>query len=198
MLPILIAMVIVPILFIFGGGGLHQIPEGYVGIYYRGGAIQSGYTEPGWHTLIPLLDSYEIIQVTLQTDKVRNVPCGTSGGVNVVFEQIEVVNRLRKDMAQETVKNFTSDYDKIWIFDKIHHEINQFCTKHTLQQVFIDDFDSLDESLAEALTEGARKWAPGIEIISIRVTKPKIPENLMKNYEQIEAQKTALQIAQQT
>ena len=76
------------------------------------------------------------------------------------------------------------------------HEINQFCTKHTLQQVFIDDFDSLDESLAEALTEGARKWAPGIEIISIRVTKPKIPENLMKNYEQIEAQKTALQIAQ--
>lgn len=35
-------------------------------------------------------------------------------------------------------------------------------------------------------------------MISIRVTKPKIPDNLMKNYEQIEAQKTALQIAVQT
>jgi len=53
--------------------------------------------------------------------------------------------------------------------------------------VFIDKFDSLDEQLAEALQSGAAKWAPGIEIISIRVTKPKIPENLMKNYEQIEA-----------
>jgi len=78
------------------------------------------------------------------------------------------------------------------------HEINQFCSKHTLQEVFIDHFDSLDEQLAEALTIGASKWAPGIEIISLRVTKPKIPDNLMKNYEQIEAQKTALQIAIQT
>lgn len=136
--------------------------------------------------------------MTLQTDKVNNVPCGTSGGVNVIFEQIEVVNRLRKDLAQETVKNYTVNYDKVWIFDKIHHEINQFCSKHTLQEVFIDHFDSLDEQLAEALTIGASKWAPGIEIISLRVTKPKIPDNLMKNYEQIEAQKTALQIAIQT
>lgn len=67
-----------------------------------------------------------------------------------------------------------------------------------MQAVFIDHFDALDENLNDALTEGASKWAPGIEIISIRVTKPKIPDNLMRNYEQIEAQKTALQIAQQT
>lgn len=64
--------------------------------------------------------------------------------------------------------------------------------------MFIDNFDTLDENLVEALSEGAARWAPGIEIISIRVTKPMIPDNLMKNYEQIEAQKTALQIAQQT
>lgn len=148
--------------------------------------------------MLPALDSYEVVQVTLQTDKVNNVPCGTSGGVNVIFEQIEVVNRLKKELAQETVKNYTSNYDKVWIFDKIHHEINQFCSKHTLQEVFIDHFDSLDEQLAEALQDGSNRWAPGIEIISIRVTKPKIPANLMQNYEQIEAQKTALQIARQT
>lgn len=103
-----------------------------------------------------------------------------------------MVNRLRKELAQETVKNYTVNYDKVWIFDKIHHEINQFCSKHTLQEVYIDQFDTLDEKLAEALTEGAVKWAPGIEVISIRVTKPRIPDNLLKNYEHIEAQKTAL------
>lgn len=101
--------------------------------------------------MYPMIDSVEAVQVTLQTDKVNNVPCGTSGGVNVMFEQIEVVNRLRKDLAQETVKNYTVLYDKVWIFDKIHHEINQFCSKHTLQEVFIDHFDSLDEQLADAL-----------------------------------------------
>ena len=44
--------------------------------------------------------------------------------------------------------------------------------------------------LVEALQKDCDKWAPGIEIISIRVTKPVIPQSLMKNYEAIEAQKT--------
>jgi hypothetical protein len=70
------------------------------------------------------------------------------------------------------------------------HEINQFCSKHTLQEVFIDKFDSLDEQLASALQTDCDRWAPGIEIIAIRVTKPRIPESLLKNYEKIEAAKT--------
>lgn len=47
------------------------------------------------------------------------------------------------------------------------HEINQFCSKHTLQEVFIDKFDALDEQLANALQHDCDKWAPGIEIIAI-------------------------------
>jgi hypothetical protein len=43
------------------------------------------------------------------------------------------------------------------------HEINQFCSKHSLQEVYITKFDSLDESLISALQEGVNKWAPGIE-----------------------------------
>lgn len=55
----------------------------------------------------------------MQTDKVNNVPCGTSGGVQIMFDAIEVVNRLKKNLAQQTVKNYTVNYDKTWIFDKI-------------------------------------------------------------------------------
>ena len=40
------------------------------------------------------------------------------------FEKIEVVNRLKKEYVIETVRNYSSEYDKIWIYDKIHHEIN--------------------------------------------------------------------------
>ena len=43
----------------------------------------------------------------------------------------------------------------------------------------------------------AQKWAPGIEIISIRVTKPTIPKQLEQNYIEIEKQKTQLSIAKQ-
>jgi len=77
------------------------------------------------------------------------------------------------------------------------HEVNQFCSKSTLQQVFIDDFDTLDEQLVKKLQSDCNEWAPGIEIIAIRVTKPRIPGHLMANYEQIEAQSTQLQIATQ-
>lgn len=70
------------------------------------------------------------------------------------------------------------------------HEINQFCSKHTLQDVFIDKFDMLDEQLSSALQNDLNKWAPGIEIIAIRVTKPRIPDSLLKNYEKIENSKT--------
>lgn len=73
---------------------------------------------------MPLLTQYQSVQVTVQTDKVNNVPCGTKGGVMIKFDQIEVVNRLNKDDVYDTVKNYTVNYDKTWIFDKIHHEVN--------------------------------------------------------------------------
>ncbi len=34
------------------------------------------------------------VQTTLQTDEVKNVPCGTSGGVMIYFDRVEVVNIL--------------------------------------------------------------------------------------------------------
>ena len=38
------------------------------------------------------------------------------------------------------VKNYTVDYDRPLIFNKVHHEVNQFCSSHTLQEVYIDLF----------------------------------------------------------
>ena len=146
---------------------------------------------------MPVMTSYDTVQVTVQTDQVSDVPCGTQGGVVIHFERIEVVNRLTKDLAWETVKNYTVNYDKTWIYDKIHHEINQFCSRHTLHEVYIDQFDQLDEHLQEVLQDNARKWAPGIEIISIRVTKPTIPKQLEQNYVEIEKSKTQLAITKQ-
>ena len=63
---------------------------------------------------------------------------------------------LNKSSALKTVKQYGVNYDKIWIFDKIHHEINQFCSKHTMRDVYIDKFEMLDEvqPLPISRTEG--------------------------------------------
>lgn len=113
------------------------------------------------------------------------------------FERIEVVNRLHQDKVWDTVAKFTADYDKPLIFDKVHHELNQFCSSHTLQEVYVDKFDQIDETLVTALQNSITQLAPGLEVMAVRVTKPKIPEQIFRAYEEMEAEKTKLLIAQQ-
>ncbi|XP_078156138.1 uncharacterized protein LOC144551910 isoform X2 [Carex rostrata] len=174
---------------------VHQVPEGHVGAYWRGGALMKKLTDPGFHLMIPLITKYEPIQVTIQTDQVRDIPCGTKGGVMITFDKIEVVNRLRKDYVYETLLEYGVHYDKTWIYDKIHHEINQFCSSHTLQQVYIDMFDLIDEQMKDAIQKGCSEYAPGIEIIGVRVTKPNIPASIKRNFEQMEEERTKKKIA---
>ncbi|XP_076906370.1 uncharacterized protein LOC143562468 [Bidens hawaiensis] len=169
---------------------LHQVPEGHVGVYWIGGALQKTTTTPGFHLKLPLITHYEPVQVTLQTDLVRDIPCGTKGGVLINFDRIEVVNRLKKESVYETLLNYGVEYDHTWIYDKIHHEINQFCSVHSLQDVYIDKFDQIDETMKEALQADCTRYAPGIEIINVRVTKPSIPESVRRNFEQMEEERT--------
>lgn len=173
----------------------HRVEEGHVAVYYRGGALLPHTSDPGLHLLLPFITTYKTVQVTLQTDEVRDVPCGTSGGVMVTFDRIEVVNILNKNSVYDVVKNFTVDYDKPLIFDKVHHELNQFCSRHTLHEVYIDLFDQIDENLKSALQEELNILAPGLKIHGIRLTKPIIPPAILKSYELMEVEKTKLSIA---
>lgn len=193
MLPVLLVAIF--ILIVGVSDSVHTVKEGHVGVYWRGGRLLDFTTGPGWHYKVPLLDSVEEVQTTMQTDSVTEIPCGTSGGVVILFDRIEVVNRLKASHVLRTVKDYGVHYDKMWIFDKIHHEINQFCSKHTLREVFIDLFDTLDENLMLALQEDCNKHETGIDIINVRVTKPRIPESVRKSYEAIEAEKAALFLA---
>merc|ERR1719193_1284257 len=147
--------------------------------------------------MLPFLTTVRNIQTTLQTDEVKNVPCGTSGGVMIYFDRIEVVNVLQPAAVFDTVKNYTYEYDKPLIFDKVHHELNQFCSAHTLQEVYIQLFDQIDENLKVALQHELTAMAPGLRVHSVRVTKPRIPETIRKNYELMEAEKTKLLISTQ-
>lgn len=174
---------------------LHKVEEGHVGVYYRGGAMVQGMAGPGFHMMIPFLTSVRNVQTTLQTDEVKNVPCGTSGGVMIYFDRIEVVNVLQSNAVWDIVKNYTADYDKPLIFDKVHHELNQFCSSHNLQEVYIELFDQIDENLKGAIQQDLTEMAPGLKVLSVRVTKPKIPEAIRKNYELMESEKTKLLIA---
>lgn len=177
---------------------IHKIEEGHLAVYYRGGALLTSPNGPGYHIMLPFITTYRSVQTTLQTDEIKNVPCGTSGGVMIYFDRIEVVNMLVPSAVVDIVRNYTADYDKTLIFNKIHHELNQFCSVHTLQEVYIELFDIIDENLKTALQKDLNAMAPGLTIQAVRVTKPKIPEAIRRNFELMEAEKTRLLITAQT
>ena len=69
---------------------IHTVHEGHVGVYWRGGALLNETTDPGFHIRIPLVTGFQEVQVTVQTDEVRGIPCGTSGGVLIHFEKVMI------------------------------------------------------------------------------------------------------------
>uniref|UniRef100_A0A8C6WTY7 Cholesterol 25-hydroxylase like 3 n=2 Tax=Neogobius melanostomus TaxID=47308 RepID=A0A8C6WTY7_9GOBI len=167
---------------------------------YQRGALLTITSGPGFHLMLPFITTYKSVQTTIQTDEVKNVPCGTSGGVMIYFDRIEVVNYLVPSAVFDIVKNFTADYDKALIFNKVHHELNQFCSVHSLQEVYIGLFDQIDENLKLTLQTDLTSMALGssYRYSAVRVTKPNIPESIRRNYELMESEKTKLLISQQT
>uniref|UniRef100_A0A7N8WSI9 ER lipid raft associated 2 n=1 Tax=Mastacembelus armatus TaxID=205130 RepID=A0A7N8WSI9_9TELE len=169
-----------------GGAALlasvHKIDEGHTGVYYRGGALLTTTSGPGFHLMLPFITTYKSVQVS----------------VMIYFDRIEVVNYLIPSAVYDIVRNFTADYDKALIFNKVHHELNQFCSVHSLQEVYIGLFDQIDENLKLTLQEDLTSMAPGLIIQAVRVTKPNIPESIRRNYELMESEKTKLLISQQT
>uniref|UniRef100_A0A672JWV6 Erlin-1 n=1 Tax=Sinocyclocheilus grahami TaxID=75366 RepID=A0A672JWV6_SINGR len=166
---------------------IHKIEEGHLAVYYRGGALLTTPNGPGYHIMLPFITSYRSVQV--QMSCIYSWPDKKIILVMLLFSSSTVV---------EIVKNYTADYDKTLIFNKIHHELNQFCSVHTLQEVYIELFDIIDENLKTALQKDLNAMAPGLTIQAVRVTKPKIPEAIRRNYELMEAEKTRLLITAQT
>ncbi|VBB18273.1 erlin-2-B [Yasminevirus sp. GU-2018] len=164
---------------------VHTVQEGYVGVVYTLGSLQQGTLKPGLHFTMPFITRFYQVQTTMQTDYVLNVPCGTNSGVNIMFDKIEVVNQLMEPYVFETVKSYTVDYDKPLIFDKITYEMAQFCSKTSLQEVFIEKFDQIDEFLSGILQKSLDQYAPGLKIISVRLSKPIVPNEVQENYKKI-------------
>ena len=72
---------------------IHVIDEGYRGVYYLGGALLHTVSEPGFHLKAPIT-TLKQVQVTVQTDSVTNIPCGTSGGVLITFGKVRTLSSL--------------------------------------------------------------------------------------------------------
>ena len=168
-----------------------SIPSGHVGIQYKWGAMQPYFLEPGFHWYDGWSTStLSIVEVRVQTDVIENVKCMTNENIPMLFEKIEVMNLLLKENVPYTVYHYTEKYDKYWIHDKVLHQINVICSKHSAHQLAIDIFQDLDDMLVKFLSEEQIIGKTGIQIKGARLTKPIPPKAISDNYLRLASEKT--------
>lgn len=173
------------------------VPPGHVGIYYRwGSTLMANTTQPGLYPKMPWpYTSASEIEVRPQTDRLKNVRCGTKDGTLLYFPEVQVGNQLDENFVISTVKRFGEDYDMYLIKDKVRHQINVICSSKTSHQVYIEEFDTLDDELVTFLQTENDKLATGIQINFVRFDKPILPSDLQANYDRIANAKTGLKHA---
>ena len=182
-MPNLIGVGIVAVLaVVLGSMGSYRVPELHLGLFYIGGALQESVAQPGFQWRMPFVTILVTVPISFQTNIVSNAPCGTKGGVVVSFDRIEIVYRLNPSTVLYTVQNYGANYAKTWIADPLPALVNDLCSTMDLAELYILKFDTLDEKLSTLLRNHISAYVPGLEIITIRLTKPTIPESIREKY----------------
>lgn len=178
--------------------GIHKCQQGYKCVYYRGGKLLNTINDPGYHFTTPIITSHHNIQVTWQTDKLKNVLCGSSQG-GKAFLDIEVVNKLSndKDCIIKTIGEHSIEYDKPIIFDYIPSEVAQFCKNYSLHEIVIKQFDKLDEVLLKKLIDNVKSYNLDdcISIKNVRISRPKLDDEMREKFEAIEYEQKQKELA---
>lgn len=99
-------------------------------------------------------------------------------GVHVVVCDIQVLGSLLLAHC-----NYATDLNIFMSAHTATFGIRNFVWKIITRFVIIKILDQIDENLKSALQLDLDKMAKGLSVHAVRVTKPKIPETIRKNYE---------------
>ena len=179
---------------------INKCLQGHKCVYYRGGSLLNTISDPGYRLKLPIITEQHNIQITWQNDKLTDIICGSSRGGRA-FLDIDVVNKLsnNKECILKVVGEHTIDYDKPLIFDYIPSEVAQFCKNYTLDDIVIREFDKLDEVLLDKLRENIESYGLSncIEIKKVRISKPRLDDEMRKKFEAIENEQKEKELALQ-
>merc|ERR1712013_951400 len=140
--------------------GCHEIQEGYVGIYYKFGALQEGVTDPGVHMMQPFVSTYKTVLIRPEEHTLRPVEAITKDGIEISFDGISVLSKTTKEKVVGLIKKFGIDFKKV---QAVRNEV--------------------DDKIQE-LGDG------GVQILNLVIAKPDIPKDIAQNYKQVKVQWT--------
>jgi len=114
------------------------------------------------------------------------------------FSKVEVVWKVSSPQgAWRLVKEHGRSFQKLWVTDQVKSQVSQLCSKHSVSDLYIHLFASMDEAIQSALTKILVEWAPDIQVLSVRTTKPQLPQILADEYQAVENARAQLQVISQ-
>ena len=173
------------------------IETGFVGVRYSWGKIRSTVLHPGLHFYNPMSDNIVQMETRPQKDILSDVDCMSNEGLRLVFENIEIGNQLNESFVIETASRFGPHYDNYLVTDLVRHQINVICSKQSANELAITKFSELDDLLKEFIQEENDKQSTGLTINFVRLTKPRMPPSVEKNYLALAEEKTLKQVLEE-
>lgn len=176
-----------------------SIPSGYVGVYktWQKYDIEAGVIYPSLVCYNPVWTSVVHVETRPQTDVVTNVKCGSSDGVILEIDKIEVGNQLSSASAIETITKYGEQYDRFLVMDSVVHKLTEHCSKLTAQALVIDQFDKIDDVLRAELQKVNDEYSSGVTIRFVRLTKPRFPSEMQKHFMDLANEKTHKKVLEQ-
>lgn len=176
-----------------------QINTGERGIRKVQGEIQPIVLKPGWYTYTPYYSEILTIDIKQDTDVFHNIPCGSLGGNDLMFNNVQITNKPSRQDAHiiRLIEEFTIDYEVRLIENIIKKVVMDTCETMTQDEIYRKDFQIFDERIKEGLTKFQKDHNTNLEIIEVYVPKPEIKKKFKDLYDKqteelklIENQKT--------
>ena len=123
----------------------------------------------------------------------------TQDGIAIDFHDIQVISRVEEGQVIALVKKYGTNFKKTLVEDRIQENLRLFCANHTINEVYITEFDTIVENVRKEVKASITTLGQdGIELINLVVPKPDIPKDIADNYKRVKVQWTEQLVANQS
>merc|ERR1711892_1246183 len=178
--------------------GYHTVEEGYVGVYYKFGALGEATTEPGVHFQQAFVTTTKSILIRPEEMRMPSFEVVTKDGIELVFNNIGVLSRTEKDKVVPMIKKYGMQFKNVLIYDRIREDLRIFCAGQTIDDVYNEQFLEIVEKVKADVEEQIKRLGEdGVQILNLAIPKPDIPQDIAQNYRQVKVQWTEQLVAKQ-
>jgi regulator of protease activity HflC (stomatin/prohibitin superfamily) len=162
--------------------GIRIVPFQHVGVYIRHGSLLPHVLAPGMAFYWPILTHPHDVFTGIDHDIVppSSAPlleCRTLDG-GIFAMRFDVSNRLNATHVLQTLNVFGLQYDRSTIYDQVTVAVKDVCSKMSSHDIAIEQYDRIDDLIADKLRERQQTLGSKVEIVQIKIQTMNIPAEL--------------------